>query len=221
MLEEPTQKDHGVKSLIASMGRILTVLQQNFVNLALVQHFFRQIFYFINAALFNEIMLRRDLCTSTYLSSFDIQRIVYFSVQTKRYSILVNTGMNIKMKISVLNEFTKKPENKDWVGDCHKGNNNDFLYTLCRSISFIFSFLLPNYIELEPLRQLVSVLLLNKTIIQDKEVRKEVCPLINPVQLKQLLSLYQPDELLEEPIPVTIQSIDLQKILISILFVID
>lgn len=64
MLEETTQKDTGVKNMIAFLSRILTILQQNFVNLNLAQHFFKQIFYFINAAIFNEIMLRRDLCTS-------------------------------------------------------------------------------------------------------------------------------------------------------------
>jgi hypothetical protein len=32
-------------------------------------------------------------------------------------------------------------------------------------------------------------------------VRQEICPKLTAIQIKQLLSMYQPDESLEEPIP--------------------
>ncbi len=45
------------------LSKYLLGLVQNFVFLSLVQKFFAQVFYFINATLFNEILLVRQLCT--------------------------------------------------------------------------------------------------------------------------------------------------------------
>lgn len=45
------------------LSQYLLGLAQNFVFLSLVQKFFSQVFYFINATLFNEILLVRELCT--------------------------------------------------------------------------------------------------------------------------------------------------------------
>lgn len=43
---------------------------------------------------------------------------------------------------------------------------------------------------------------MDKSILSNKSVRQEVCPSISALQIKQLLSMYQPDEALEEPIPI-------------------
>lgn len=51
------------QSLREVLSKYLLGLAQNFVFLSLVQKFFAQIFHFINATLFNEILLVRELCT--------------------------------------------------------------------------------------------------------------------------------------------------------------
>jgi hypothetical protein len=59
--------------------------------------------------------------------------------------------------------------------------------------------------DLEHIKQLISVMtLMDKTILANKSVRQEVCPLISALQLKQVLSMYQPDEALEDPIPISL-----------------
>jgi len=45
------------------LSKYLLGLAHNFIFLSLVQKFFAQVFYFINATLFNEILLVRELCT--------------------------------------------------------------------------------------------------------------------------------------------------------------
>lgn len=41
-------------------------------------------------------------------------------------------------------------------------------------------------------------------MLTNKEIRETICPLINLVQLKQVLSMYQHDEMLEDPVPITL-----------------
>ena len=68
---------------------------------------------------------------------------------------------------------------------------------------------------METVRELISLMtLMDKSILTNKQgkiskfaekliflVRQEICPKLTAVQIKQLLSMYQPDESLEEPIP--------------------
>ena len=41
-------------------------------------------------------------------------------------------------------------------------------------------------------------------LLENDEIRKEVCPHLSVLQLKQLLSMYQPDDSFEDPIPATV-----------------
>ncbi len=45
------------------LSKYLIGMVQNFIFLSLVQKFFAQVFYFINAILFNEILLCRQFCS--------------------------------------------------------------------------------------------------------------------------------------------------------------
>ncbi len=110
-------------------------------------------------------MIRRDLCTWA-------------------------KGLEIKMKLSSLEQWLRKPENKDWTGD-------QALKMLEPGFQFYRVFN-------SAVRQLVSVLSVDKQILTNKEIRETICPLINLVQLKQVLSMYQHDEMLEDPVPITL-----------------
>ena len=55
----------------------IATFQQTHIHDKVVQHFFLEVFYFVNATIFNELMLRRDLCT-------------------------FSTGMEYKMKVTML-----------------------------------------------------------------------------------------------------------------------
>ncbi|PRP79831.1 putative myosin XI [Planoprotostelium fungivorum] len=131
-------------SNITELTRLVNSLAQNQVSASLSQQIFHQVFHSMNASAFNEVILRRDLCT-------------------------MNKGLAIKMKLGTLRQWAKKAECKDWVGTCDK--------------------------ELDPLFQLGSVLSMNKPLIVGKDVRDE---------LKQVLSLYQPDEPYEQPVPLSV-----------------
>ncbi len=48
------------------------------------------------------------------------------------------------------------------------------------------------------------MMLSDKTILANKTWRQDVCPLLNALQLKQLLSMYQVDEAMEEQIPISL-----------------
>jgi len=152
-LLEEGKSENFVRRIVTELTRLVNSLAQNQVSASLSQQMFHQIFQAMNAVAFNEVILRRDLCT-------------------------MNKGMAIKMKLGVLKQWAKKAECKDWVGACDK--------------------------ELEPLFQLGSVLSMNKPLIVGKDVRDEVCPQLNMVQLKQALSLYQPDEPYEQAVPLTV-----------------
>ena len=85
-----------VKDLISLVSQVLDVFQQNIVPIPVSKQIFHQVYAFINASVFNEVMLRRNLCKMA-------------------------TGMEYKMKFSRLEEWAKRPENRDWVGDAAKG----------------------------------------------------------------------------------------------------
>eukprot|EP01117_Protostelium_nocturnum_P017407 TRINITY_DN7085_c1_g5_i3.p1 TRINITY_DN7085_c1_g5~~TRINITY_DN7085_c1_g5_i3.p1 ORF type:complete len:1433 (-),score=309.06 TRINITY_DN7085_c1_g5_i3:27-4325(-) len=149
---EEVKGDVFVKKILALLTKVLNSLIQNHTPNCLVQFVFHQLYYFINAMAFNEVVLRRDLCS-------------------------MNKGYDIKMKISELRQWVKKPENKDWLGNCDK--------------------------ELEHLSQVASVLSLNKTMIVNKEIRDQVCSLLSMLQLKQIISIYQTDDF-EEQVPLSL-----------------
>jgi len=107
--------------------------------------------------MFKEIILRRDLCTWI-------------------------KGMDIKMKMSSLESWARKPDNKEWIGESYK--------------------------ELDPVKELTLILTLDKGLMTSSEMRKEICPSLNLVQVKQILSIYQADESIEMQVPIsTIQFI--------------
>jgi myosin heavy subunit len=158
LLDSDVEKRNiGLKHIRQYLGNCLQTFQTNRIEPRFVRQIFRQVFFFLNASIFNEIILRRDLCSST-------------------------KGMDIKIIISGLEEFCKRADTKEWLLGAAK--------------------------ELEPSKQVASVLLItNKTILSTQEGRSEVCHSISPLQLKQLLSNYQPGDF-EEPVSrVVVESI--------------
>ncbi len=71
-----------IKLTVTYFSQILTTFQQYFVPVALVKTIFQQIFLYIDSTLFNEIILRRDLCSWSQ-------------------------GMELKMKVSLIDEWAK------------------------------------------------------------------------------------------------------------------
>jgi len=58
--------------------------------------------------------------------------------------------------------------------------------------------------QLLPVRQISQVLMLkDKTQIVDERIRKNMCPDLNPLQLRQLLAMYTPDEY-GKRVPITV-----------------
>eukprot|EP01114_Cavostelium_apophysatum_P016651 TRINITY_DN4783_c0_g1_i3.p1 TRINITY_DN4783_c0_g1~~TRINITY_DN4783_c0_g1_i3.p1 ORF type:complete len:1580 (-),score=460.18 TRINITY_DN4783_c0_g1_i3:46-4674(-) len=157
-IEEKIALDQSnVKEITRILSLIVIAMQTSLINEALSQKIFQQIFYYINSIVFNEIVLRRDLCT-------------------------FSKGLEMKMKLSGIEIWSRKPENKDWTGEAYK--------------------------ELEMSKQLSSILTVDKTMLTNADMREAICPHLNLVQIKQLLSSYQADESLENPVSIhTIQQI--------------
>jgi myosin-5 len=71
-----------MKHIVSYLSYIMTIFQQYFVPVKLVRAIYQQIFMYLDAALFNEIILRRDLCTWSQ-------------------------GMELKMKVSLLDDWVR------------------------------------------------------------------------------------------------------------------
>ncbi len=71
-----------MKHMVNYLSGLLSTFQQYFVPVKLVRNIYKQIFMYLDAALFNEIILRRDLCTWSQ-------------------------GMELKMKVSLLDDFAR------------------------------------------------------------------------------------------------------------------
>jgi len=104
-----------------------------------VRQIFKQLVHLLTCTLFNAMLMTKEYCS--YGKAFDV-----------------------KMRIASVEEYLKRNELKDWMGDAYK--------------------------EIEPLRELISVLLVHKDLIANKDARNEICPKLNLVQLKQVLSNY-------------------------------
>jgi len=91
------QKKTGMKNTSANLSAVfsalsvyLSVFQTNFLNPPLSQQFFEQVSLYIDAILFNEVLLRREFCSFT-------------------------KGAEIKMNINTLTDWMKR-QGKDWLG---------------------------------------------------------------------------------------------------------
>ncbi len=82
MLEPGEAGAKSPKSFTTFLSSTLSTLQQYFVHIALVKEIFVQIFQFIDASCFNEIILRRDLCS--YANALDLKmRLLHLDDWTK------------------------------------------------------------------------------------------------------------------------------------------
>ncbi|KAM9974680.1 hypothetical protein ACTFIW_008142 [Dictyostelium discoideum] len=129
-------------------------LENCYINNNLCKLLFEQLFSFINAMIFNEILLRKDLCC-------------------------LRSSIPIKMNISELEHWVKLHHGKEWsLSVCDK---------------------------LRLLKEVVYILMIDKTQLQNDELRDEICPTLSIAQLKQLLTMYSPDvDSFEDPIPLEI-----------------
>jgi len=107
---------------------------------ALVQQFFTDVFTFMDATIFNETILRKDLCT--FSSAFQLKMALEEMLQT----LAENGGPT-------------------WLGNMESW----FTHT----------------------RQIINCLTLDKKLLCQPEIRKQVCPDISLVQLKQMCTLYE------------------------------
>ena len=81
-----------IKQTVAYFSTILSTFQQYFVPVNLVKSIFHQIFLFIDTTLFNEIILRRDLCSWSQ-------------------------GMELKMKVSAIEDWSRVSHSNNIYSD--------------------------------------------------------------------------------------------------------
>ncbi|KYQ93219.1 myosin-5b [Tieghemostelium lacteum] len=133
-----------------SQIQISLSLEKCLVNNSLCKLLFEQLFTFINAMIFNEIILRKDLCC-------------------------LSSSIPLKMNISELEHWLKSHHGKDWS------------QSVCD--------------KLKLLKEVVYILMIDKTQLANEDLRREICPTMTTAQLKQLLSVYSPDiDSFEDPI---------------------
>ncbi len=60
--------------------------------------------------------------------------------------------------------------------------------------------------NMSPLDEVINVLCMNKSVLAEPDVRKEVCPSLSQAQLSQLLVQYTPDDFDSEPVAPAILS---------------
>lgn len=88
-LETGENGKKATKNIVTYLGSTLNVLQQNFLHMPLVTQIFAHVYQFLGATFFNEIILRRDLCTWTQ-------------------------GMETKMKIAAIEDWSKVCQFTHW-----------------------------------------------------------------------------------------------------------
>jgi len=133
----------GAPEVVAVLLRYLQCFQRNCMVPALVQQFFTDVFTFMDATIFNETILRKDLCT-------------------------FSSAFQLKMALEEMLQTLSEQGGATWLG------NMDSWFTHTR--------------------QIINCLTLDKKLLCQPEIRKQVCPDISLVQLKQMCSLYECEE---------------------------
>ncbi|KAL6041784.1 Unconventional myosin-XIX [Balamuthia mandrillaris] len=148
-----TKHDY-IHEITEYLSQTLQRFIENFVYLALAQKFIGQLYYYINATVFNELLLCRQYCT-------------------------LDKGVEIQMTIADLEHWSRE-EGGVWAVQAVE--------------------------QLERLRQVSRLLLIDKNLVlSSEELRHEVFPLLNSMQIKQVLSMYVPTDM-EEPISLSMLS---------------
>lgn len=136
-------EDKKQKCTVHNILKVLTqysqLLSSNGVCFEIINQFFSQIYYFINAMVFNSLITQKKYC---------------------------NMGYSIYLKMSLT-------QLENWAID----NKFD----------------LPKS-QLESIREVTNVLMMNKNLLLDETVRKDICPSLSSTQIGQLLTQYHPDE---------------------------
>jgi len=108
-----------------------------------VQQFFADIFHLMDATIFNETILRKDLCT-------------------------FSSAFTLKMTLEEMCQTLSDQGGSTWLGN----SETWFIHT----------------------RELINCLTLDKKLLCQPEIRRQVCPHVSLVQLKQMCSLYECEE---------------------------
>lgn len=116
----------------------LSALRDNFVPDSLVQQFFTQICYFINAAIFNYIITHKEDC-------------------------VINRGFQLKMAAAKI---------LDWLTASGLKNATT---------------------QFAPILEVSTIFIMDKAILGDAEVLKQVCPSLSYSQVRHLLSMFSPE----------------------------
>lgn len=138
IIEDKKQKCT-VQSILKVLSQYSQLLSSNGVCYEVINQFFAQIYYFINAMVFNSLITQKKYCTMGY-------------------------SIFLKMSLTQL---------ENWAIDNK--------YTLPKS-------------QLEMIRQVTNVLMMNKNLLLDESVRKDICPSLTSSQIGHLLTQYHPDE---------------------------
>lgn len=161
---------------------------------------FTQLYYYINAVLFNCMLSpgpsKEDLCTC-------------------------NSGFRIRLQLSRLEEWVPSssttpssftsPSSIHHLPSSSSSSNSTTNNTTTTSSSLLTSPQLASLREqLAPAVQAAKLLVIDKKLLTDHEVFEQLCPVLSVAQVRRILTNYTPDALSPEPIPSTIsQTLDL------------
>uniref|UniRef100_A0A6B2KW48 Myosin motor domain-containing protein n=1 Tax=Arcella intermedia TaxID=1963864 RepID=A0A6B2KW48_9EUKA len=138
-----TASPTGGTEVVNILLHYLHCFQKNCMVPSLVQQFFTDVFTFMDATIFNETILRKDLCT-------------------------FSSAFQLKMSLEEMLQTLSEQGGSVWLGNMESW----FIHT----------------------RQIINCLTLDKKLLCQSEIRKQVCPDISLVQLKQMCSLYECEE---------------------------
>jgi len=129
--------------IVNTILKFLQCFQRNCMVPTVVQQFFTDIFNFMDATIFNETILRKDLCT-------------------------FSSAFTLKMALEEMLTTLTEQGGTTWLGS----SESWFIHT----------------------RELINCLTLDKKLLCQPEIRRQVCPNISLFQLKQMCSLYECEE---------------------------
>ena len=169
--QPPTKND--LKSFTPVLTDCYMLLKRHAVFDSVLQQFFCQAFYFINASLFNNLLKRKELCTCA-------------------------SGFRIKLGLSQLEEWTNTAKvDKKIVTDPKKDKK-----ILAFAARYLPSFNQHNWLltlntqrnYLKHVTEGATVLVVGKDIFLDQKATRDAFPTLTAQQIKHLLQSFQPDQ---------------------------
>eukprot|EP01125_Pyxidicula_operculata_P009491 TRINITY_DN3127_c1_g1_i1.p1 TRINITY_DN3127_c1_g1~~TRINITY_DN3127_c1_g1_i1.p1 ORF type:complete len:2214 (+),score=648.11 TRINITY_DN3127_c1_g1_i1:411-6644(+) len=132
-----------IYNLVNCLMEYLQFFQTSCIRPEVISNFYNDVFQFADAIIFNDMILRKDLCT-------------------------IPICVQLKMNIEEIVHGFENSGGTQWI------TTKDRLF--------------------KHTKQLISVVTLTKSLLTQKDIRKQVCPDLNITQLKQICSIFEGDD---------------------------